>query len=73
MEGGQRSATQSFFGKGQLDTLTIGAEELNPGTVVSYEVYGLRSTWAGQEDAQGNVVGNVTKSGGKVRREVWTA
>jgi len=61
-----------FFAEGVLDTLIIGTNDLNPGTGVTAEVYGLQSSWTSQERANGTVAGNVTMSmaaGQKIRRD----
>ncbi|OAP65177.1 hypothetical protein AYL99_01149 [Fonsecaea erecta] len=60
INGGESSATVSFFPEQPLDTLKISAGGLNPGVTVSAAVYGLNSAWAKFENAQGTVVGNLT-------------
>ncbi|KIY02090.1 uncharacterized protein Z520_02228 [Fonsecaea multimorphosa CBS 102226] len=60
INGGESSATVTFFSEQELDTLQISAGDLNAGVEVSVLVYGLNSAWARFEDAQGTVVGNLT-------------
>ena len=64
LNNGEKAGTMIFFPQGELDTLVIGTGDLNEGTSVSAEVYGLESTWTGQELGNGNgtVLGNVTMS-----------
>lgn len=62
LDGGRNSATMTFFPEGELDTMEIRTGGLNEGVVVSVAVWGLRSTWAGQESEDGIVYGNVTTS-----------
>ncbi|KAE8451983.1 hypothetical protein EG329_002147 [Mollisiaceae sp. DMI_Dod_QoI] len=60
LDGGRNSATMTFFPEGELDTVVIRTEGLNEGVVVSVDVWGLRSTWGGQESEDGIVYGNLT-------------
>ncbi len=53
---GERAGTMIFFPQGVLDTVIMGTSDLNPLVEVSMEVYGLRSTWAGEESANGTVM-----------------
>ena len=69
--GGQRSATQTFYSKGVLDTVTVAATDLNEGAQVSVTVRELKSTWTGQEDGMGVVTGNDTMMM-KGRSDFWT-
>ncbi|MCJ1367149.1 hypothetical protein MMC16_006281 [Acarospora aff. strigata] len=63
LDGGQRSATQTFFPEGRLDVMLISAGGLNEGVEVSVAAWGLKSTWATEQDMNGTVVGNNTMSG----------
>ena len=69
LNNGEKAGTMIFFPQGELDTLIIGTNDLNPGIGVSAEVYGLGSTWAGQESSNGTVKGNVTMAAQKMRRD----
>ena len=72
LNNGEKAGTMIFFTEGMLDTLIIGSGDLNVGTGVAAEVYGLGSTWVGQEGVNGTVVGNVTRAMAeeqKVRRD----
>ncbi|OAL39970.1 hypothetical protein AYO20_00883 [Fonsecaea nubica] len=60
INGGESSATLTFFPEQALDTLRISSGGLNPGVSVSAAVYDLDSAWARFEDVHGTVVGNVT-------------
>lgn len=55
MNNGERAGTMTFFPEGVLDTAILGTNDLNPGVTVSVELYGLRSTWAGEESGNGTV------------------
>ena len=70
LDGGQRSATTSFFSKGELDTLMVSTEGLNEGIGVSVQVWGLQSAWVAEEVGWGNgtVAGNLTQM---ARRDIW--
>ncbi|MCJ1352849.1 MAG: hypothetical protein MMC33_002833 [Icmadophila ericetorum] len=68
---GQASGTMIFFPDAPLDTLVISSGGLNEGVVVDVEVRGLESGWAGQEDGNGIVVGNVTTPSQKMSRDGW--
>ena len=63
LDNGLRSATTTFFAEGSLDTVIISTGNLNPGISVKAEVWGLKSTWASQANANGTVEGNITKRG----------
>ena len=71
---GFRSATNTFFAEGVLDTLLVASREVSPGVEVSAAVYGLKSAWAQEEVGNGNgtVSGNVTRmgEGQRVKRDV---
>jgi len=60
INGGQSSATVTFFPEESLDTMTISSGNLNPGVTVSVAVYAVNSAWAKYENVNGTVVGNVT-------------
>ncbi|MCJ1427421.1 hypothetical protein MMC29_005324 [Sticta canariensis] len=61
LDNGLRSATTTFFAEGSLDTVIISTGGLNPGVKVKAGLWGLKSTWASQENANGKVEGNVIK------------
>lgn len=73
LNNGEKAGTMIFFTEGILDTLIIGTNDLNLGTGVAAEVYGLQSTWIPQESANGTVVGKVTMAsmaaGQRIRRD----
>lgn len=72
LNNGAKAGTMSFFTEGVLDTVMIGSNDLSPGVGVRAEIYGLQSTWAGQEGGNGTVMGNVTMGsmmGQRVRRD----
>jgi beta-fructofuranosidase len=60
--GGEQSATNTFYSTYPLDTLRIGAEGIASGAQVSVGVWGLEDTWATLANSNGTVVGNVTRS-----------
>ena len=62
LNGGQSSATTTFFPVGKLDTLVIATGELNTGIMVDIEVWGLRSAWADMASSGGIVYGNTTST-----------
>lgn len=64
---GERAGTMTFFPQGVLDTVILGTNDLNPGVQVSVELYGLRSTWAGEES--GNATMTKRASGQVMRRD----
>ena len=67
LDGGQRSATTTFFAQGMLDTLIIAAGDLNPGVGVSVSVQGLEGTWG-----SGIVTGNISSTHSqRIRRDGW--
>ena len=72
LNNGEKAGTLIFFAQGELDTLIIGTNDLNDGTTVSAEVFGLQSTWTSEEVGNGNgtVLGNVTMASSlRVRRD----
>ena len=64
---GEKAGTMTFFPQGVLDTAILGTNDLNPGVSGSVELYGLRSTWAGEEGGNGTVTRR--ESGQVVRRD----
>ncbi|KAI9707410.1 MAG: hypothetical protein M1836_000371 [Candelina mexicana] len=60
LDGGERSATTTFFPEGDLDQMSISTAELNSNTTVSVVVWGLKSAWAAEENINGTVIGNNT-------------
>jgi len=60
VNGGQQSATNTFYATRPLDTVRIGAGGVHPNATVSVAVWALVDAWAMQADANGTVVGNVT-------------
>ena len=63
LNGGQRSATTTFFPEYPLDMMVFATAGLNPNVTVSVAVWGLKSAWAAEENVNGTVVGNITMSG----------
>ena len=61
LDGGRNSATMTFFPTGALDTMEIRAGGLNAGVKIAVEVWALKSSWVGQENDDGMVLGNVTE------------
>jgi len=72
VEGGQRSATTTFFPTQPLTELVVATADLLPEMSVSVAVWSVESAWLKYENGQGTVLGNVTTqgSGGKEKREV---
>ena len=67
LDGGQRSATTTFFAQGMLDTLIIAAGDLNPGVGVSVSVQDLKGTWG-----SGIVTGKISSTySQRIRRDGW--
>lgn len=61
IDDGENVATSLFFAEQPLTLLSVSTYGLPPGnTTVSTEVWGLKSTWVAQQDADGIVRGNVT-------------
>ncbi|KAK3114896.1 Invertase [Teratosphaeriaceae sp. CCFEE 6253] len=68
VNGGQQSATNTFYTDQALDTMRLSAGGVGANATVSVGVWGLVDTWAGQADANGTVRGNVTGGVGGYRR-----
>ncbi len=71
LDNGLRSATNTFFPQGELDTVIMATAGLNPGVEVEIGVWGLESTWQSQQNVNRTVEGNVAMSSytnQKVRR-----
>ena len=68
LDGGQRSATATFFPEGEMDTLVVGAAGISVSVGVSVEVWGLSSTWTGMEGGNGTVT---MVQGQKMGRSGW--
>lgn len=62
LDGGEASATTTFFPVGSFDTMLIATAELNSTVVVLVEVWALKSAWADLASSDGIVCGNVTAS-----------
>ncbi|KAI5246161.1 hypothetical protein E4T43_02863 [Aureobasidium subglaciale] len=62
VNGGEQSATVTFFPDYPLDTLRIGASDIPEGAAVSVAVWGLKNAWASQANSEGIVTGNTTTS-----------
>lgn len=62
VNGGEQSATNTFYPSYPLDTLRIGASGIAEGVQVSVGVWALEDTWASMANSNGTVVGNVTMS-----------
>jgi len=62
LDGGERSATTTFFPEARLDQLAIATAGLNEGVQVSVAIWGLKSTWAAEANSNGTVLGNNTLS-----------
>lgn len=60
VNGGEQSATNTFYTNQPLDTMRLGAAGINENATVSVAVWALESTW--EANANGTVVGNVTSS-----------
>ncbi|KAI9724812.1 MAG: hypothetical protein M1812_000088 [Candelaria pacifica] len=60
LDGGERSATTTFFPEDDLDQLSISTAELTTNITVSVAVWGLKSAWASEENVNGTVIGNNT-------------
>lgn len=57
LDGGDRSATNTFFPTQRLDTVSIATGELNPGVEVKAAIWALKSTWAGRNTGNGTATG----------------
>ncbi|TKA72841.1 hypothetical protein B0A49_05145 [Cryomyces minteri] len=60
VNGGEQSATATFFPTAPLDIMALSATGISPNATVSVAVWALNSAWAGNENVNGTVVGNVT-------------
>ncbi|KAI9678822.1 MAG: hypothetical protein M1817_005882 [Caeruleum heppii] len=60
LDGGDFSATNTFFPEYRLDTMRIGTENLNSEVQVTVNAWSLKSAWAAQANGNGTVVGNTT-------------
>ena len=68
---GFRSATNTYFAQGVMDTLLVASREMSPGTDISAAVYGLKSGWDLETSSNGTVMGNVTmREGQRIRRDM---
>lgn len=61
VNGGQQSATNTFYATRPLDTVRIGASGIYENATVSVCVWALQDAWAMQANANGTVVGNNTQ------------
>ncbi|KAK4959669.1 Invertase [Elasticomyces elasticus] len=62
VNGGEQSATTTFFPTRPLDQMSIGAVGIAQNVTVSVAVWGLGDAWANYENMNGTVLGNVTAS-----------
>lgn len=62
VDGGVHAATVLFYPTEPLSTLTLGTADIPAGVQFSIAVWALESAWAGSENEQGVVLGNVTTS-----------
>ena len=60
VNGGESSATNTFYTERPLDVMRIGASGIDADAQVAVAVWALESTW--EANANGTVVGNVTSS-----------
>lgn len=67
VNGGEQSATNTFYATMPLDTMRIGANGIGSDVTVSVGVWALQDAWATEANANGTVVGNVTKTAQKYR------
>jgi beta-fructofuranosidase len=58
---GIHAATMLFFPDQPLTLLNVASRDLSSDAKVEFAVWGLESGWAGAEDANGTVAGNVTR------------
>ncbi|KAK8058032.1 beta-fructofuranosidase [Apiospora phragmitis] len=58
--GGRHAGTVLLYPTQPLTVVNVAARDLPAGARVSVAVWALESTWAGQADEQGTVLGNVT-------------
>jgi beta-fructofuranosidase len=62
LEGGQRSATTTYFPTQPLTELVVGAADTDESMKISVEVRAIDSAWAKEANSDGMVLGNVTTS-----------
>lgn len=62
VNGGEQSATNTFYSTSPLDTLRIAANGIIEGAKVSVGVWALEDAWAMQASANGTVLGNATST-----------
>ncbi|KAF2428609.1 hypothetical protein EJ08DRAFT_592159 [Tothia fuscella] len=62
LDGGERSATTTFFSNEPLTQLIVSAAGVQESMTIAITVYAINSAWSEQANAQGTVVGNVTSS-----------
>ncbi|KAK8004559.1 VMS1-like protein [Apiospora arundinis] len=60
LDGGRHAATVLLYPTQPLTVVNVAARDLPAGAKVSVGVWALKSTWAGQANEQGTVMGNVT-------------
>ncbi|KAK8857298.1 glycosyl hydrolase [Apiospora arundinis] len=60
LDGGRHAATVLLYPTQPLTMVNVAARDLPAGAKVSVGVWALKSTWAGQANEQGTVMGNVT-------------
>ncbi|KAK8002268.1 hypothetical protein PG989_001987 [Apiospora arundinis] len=58
--GGRHAGTVLLYPTQPLTVVNVAARDMPAGAQVSVAVWALNSTWAGQADGQGTVLGNVT-------------
>jgi beta-fructofuranosidase len=69
LDGGTRSATQTFFPTTPLTILAVSAGGMKYGMEISIQVRAVLSAWAQYEDGTGYVVGNLSSAtGGKLKK-----
>ena len=62
VNGGEESATNTFYSTQPLDTVRIGAAGIDVDARVSVGVWALEDAWSQQASSNGTVVGNTTTS-----------
>jgi beta-fructofuranosidase len=67
LNGGVRSATQTFFPRALMDTLTVSCLGLDSAADVSVGAWSLNSAWTSEENGNGVVTGN-----GTMVRRAWS-
>ncbi|KAI9891779.1 MAG: hypothetical protein M1814_002343 [Vezdaea aestivalis] len=60
LDGGDRSATNTFFPEYSIDTMTFGTRALPAGMDVTLTVWSLKSAWGAKGSSNGTVAGNST-------------